>query len=181
MSARSPRGKRLENSRASKSACVTLQRPPPEIFTLERNREVFSRTRISALRRISAQAVAAKNPAAPPPPITMRSKFISTPRRRGKSGGISPKLQATKLSSAQFLFQWKFSATLRSAKSRGAILFPPGQIHPAQIAKRSRHFHSAAIHNARCHLPRQNIDLLPKSSRARRRAPPAHRAHVRER
>jgi len=74
--ARSPRGNRVVNSRASKQACVTLQRPPPEMRTLERNCGPRSNTVTSAAGAVSAQVMAAKNPAAPPPTTMTRRELI---------------------------------------------------------------------------------------------------------
>jgi len=72
ISERSPRGYCALKSRASKHAYVTLQRPPPETRTFVRNRGLFSRISTSASDAASAQAIAAKKPAAPPPalPVT---------------------------------------------------------------------------------------------------------------
>src|SRR6185436_19954750 len=72
----SPRGNRVVISRESKQACVTLQRSPPEIRTLERNCAPFSSTVTSASGRASAQVMAAKNPAAPPPTTMTRCADI---------------------------------------------------------------------------------------------------------
>ena len=74
INSRSPRGYRSVNVRGSKRACVTLQRPPPEMRTLVRNCEVRSKRETSRSRFACAQAIAAKNPAAPPPAITIRSR-----------------------------------------------------------------------------------------------------------
>src|SRR3989442_1442282 len=74
--ARSPRGNRVINSRASKQACVTLQRPPPEMRTLERNCGLFSTTVTFASGAVSAHVMAAKNPAAPPPTTMTRRELI---------------------------------------------------------------------------------------------------------
>src|SRR5438874_1471364 len=60
--------------RGSKQACVTLQRPPPEIRTLVRNSEPRSKMEISFSGLARAQAIAAKNPAAPPPTIAICTK-----------------------------------------------------------------------------------------------------------
>ena len=51
---------------------MTLQRPPPEILTLPRVLEVFSRMRMRLPGCVSPAVMAAKNPAAPPP-TTIRS------------------------------------------------------------------------------------------------------------
>jgi len=51
----------------SKQACVTLQRPPPEMRTLERKWGPFSSSVTPSPGAASAQVIAAKNPAAPPP------------------------------------------------------------------------------------------------------------------
>ena len=74
--ARSPRGKRAANSRASKQACVTLQRPPPEMRTLERNCGPFSSTITPVPGAASAHVMAPKNPAAPPPTTMTRRELI---------------------------------------------------------------------------------------------------------
>jgi hypothetical protein len=53
-----------------KQACVTLQRPPPLTFTLDKSFPVFS-TRITFNCGFKRAAVTAqKNPAAPPPATT---------------------------------------------------------------------------------------------------------------
>src|SRR5437870_4091665 len=44
ISSRSPRGYCVVNIRRSNKACVTLQRPPPEMRTLERNCELRSKS-----------------------------------------------------------------------------------------------------------------------------------------
>jgi len=50
---------------------VTLQRPPPEIRTLVRNSEPRSKRETSFSGSARAHAIAAKNPAAPPPTIAI--------------------------------------------------------------------------------------------------------------
>jgi len=50
---------------------VTLQRPPPEIRTFVRNSDPRSKMEISFSGLARAQAIAAKNPAAPPPMIAI--------------------------------------------------------------------------------------------------------------
>lgn len=72
ISSRDPRGKLLAICPASKQACVTLHRPPPETRTLARGCAVASWRLTSAARSASAQAIAAKNPAAPPPATSTR-------------------------------------------------------------------------------------------------------------
>jgi hypothetical protein len=58
------------------NAVVALQRPPPEIRTFASGWAVASQivTRAAGFR--SAQAIAAKKPAAPPPAIMIRSSFM---------------------------------------------------------------------------------------------------------
>ncbi len=53
---------------------VTLHLPPPDILTFWRSWDDFSRM-MTLLLEFSAQVMAPKNPAAPPP-MTMRSYFI---------------------------------------------------------------------------------------------------------
>src|SRR6185436_4750711 len=77
MSACSPRGYCSLKSRGAKQACVTLQRPPPETRTFVRNCGLFSRIVTSVSGAVSAQAIAAKKPAAPPPAITTRRELIA--------------------------------------------------------------------------------------------------------
>ena len=59
------------NIRGSNKACVTLQRPPPEMRTLERNCELRSKSETWQFPLARAAAIAAKKPAAPPPTITI--------------------------------------------------------------------------------------------------------------
>jgi len=54
---------------------VTLHLPPPDTFTLESNFCDFSRMVTCALGWFSFAAIAAKNPAAPPPIIAMVIDF----------------------------------------------------------------------------------------------------------
>ena len=61
-------------ARGSRQSWVTLQRPPPEIFTFCSSWDDFSRMR-TLLLEFSAHVMAPKKPAAPPP-ITMRSYFM---------------------------------------------------------------------------------------------------------
>ena len=55
---------------------MTLQRPPPEIFTLPKNLDVFSNTRTFACGKCFFAEMAAKNPAAPPPKMTISNVYL---------------------------------------------------------------------------------------------------------
>jgi hypothetical protein len=55
-------------------AFVTLQRPPPDIFTLPKHLEVFSKIKTSASGACILEEIAAKNPAAPPPMMAILVK-----------------------------------------------------------------------------------------------------------
>ena len=55
---------------------MTLQRPPPEIFTFPKNLEVFSNTRTCACGKCFFAEMAAKNPAAPPPKMTISNVYL---------------------------------------------------------------------------------------------------------
>ena len=55
---------------------MTLQRPPPEIRTFASGCAVASQMVMRAAGLRSAQAIAAKKPAAPPPAIMTRSCFM---------------------------------------------------------------------------------------------------------
>ena len=70
----------MANSRASKHACVTLQRPPPEIRTLLRNSALFSS---SVTRAPASAAVMAATKPAGPPPATMIVRVFTAAAYRG--------------------------------------------------------------------------------------------------
>ena len=72
----------MVSSRASKQACVTLQRPPPEMRTFDKNCGPFSSTVTSQSGDASAQVMAAKNPAAPPPTTMIRFEATQGLRNR---------------------------------------------------------------------------------------------------
>ena len=55
---------------------MTLQRPPPEIFTFPKNLDVFSNTRTCACGKYFFAEMAAKNPAAPPPKMTISNVYL---------------------------------------------------------------------------------------------------------
>jgi hypothetical protein len=56
---------------------VTLHLPPPDIRTLDKNRGPFSSKMTPQSRAASAQAMAAKKPAAPPPTTMTRVLMAS--------------------------------------------------------------------------------------------------------
>ena len=72
----SPLGYFSDNNRWFDNAFVTLQRPPPEIFTFPKNLEVFSKTRTCACGKCFFAEMAAKNPAAPPPKMTISNVYL---------------------------------------------------------------------------------------------------------
>ena len=99
---------------------MTLQRPPPEIFTLPSVWLLFSRITTRAPGQASAQAMAAKNPAAPPP-ATMRSQGAELElaefgfkRRRDCGKGMNPATQELDV----------------SGELRGIGVEPEGRTHP---------------------------------------------------